>query len=268
MMETQANGPAVPSGWLPRFTAFLFDGVVYLTFLITVLYAIGFVSGLVVPKAIDSGTESPAFEAVLVNLALMSLCAVQHSGVALNSLKHRWEPLIPIPMSIARSTHVLCASLALLLMFWQWRPMPAGIWHIEDPETAMLIATLSFVAWVIVFTSAFLIDQSASPSLRRAANSHTVRAMPAACLQVTLRCRLLRQPIYPAVIVAVWATPTMSVGHLLLAAAATAYVFTCVMLKDFIRALTLCRGWESASVSFAWRKSNWPTLARLEMKKP
>ena len=157
MTETQAIGPAIPGNRLLRFTAFLFGGVAYLTFLFTILYAIGFVSGLVVPKTIDTGAESGIFEAIVVNLVLMSLFAIQHSVMARKSFKHWWTQFIPKP--VERSTYVLCASLTLLLLFWQWRPVPTVIWHVQEPEMAMMIATLSFIGWVIVFTSS-LPDQS------------------------------------------------------------------------------------------------------------
>lgn len=227
MTETQAIGPAVPGGWLPRFTAFLFDGVVYLTFLFTILYAIGFVSGLVVPKAIDTGAESGVFEAIGVNLALMALFAVQHSGVVRSSFKHWRAPFIP--GSIEPRIHGLFASLAMLLLFWQWRPLPAVIWHVEEPEMAMLIATLSFVAWVVVFTGAFLIDRSELLGVHRVANGNAGRQMEAVA---PVRHRLLRQPIYPGIIVALWAAPTMSAGHLLLAAATTSYVLIALVLEE------------------------------------
>lgn len=226
MTETQAIGPAIPGGWLPRFTALLFEGVAYLTFLFTILYAIGFVSGLVVPKAIDTGAESGIFEAVIVNLVLISLLAVQHSVAVRNSFKHCWGPFIP--RSIERRAHVLGASLALLLLFWQWRAMPAVIWHVEEPEIAMLVATLSFVAWVVVVISAFLIAQSEPVGLHRVANSRSGQQMPAIA---PFHHRLLRRPIYPAIIVGFWAAPTMSLGHLLLAVAAAAYILLAIMLE-------------------------------------
>jgi len=214
MTETHAIDPAMPSGRLSRFTAFLFGGVVYLTLLFTILYAIGFVSGLVVPKTVDTGAESGSFEAIVVNLILMSLFAIQHSAMARKSFKHWRAPFIP--GSADRGTHVLCASIALLLIFWQWRPMPALIWHIQEPEMAMLVATLSFVAWVVVLMGAFLIDPSELFDLQQAADNRAGR----------------RMPIYPAIVIAFWATPAMSVGHLLLAAAATAHVFISVLLEE------------------------------------
>jgi protein-S-isoprenylcysteine O-methyltransferase Ste14 len=230
MTETHAIDPAMPSGRLSRFTAFLFGGVVYLTLLFTILYAIGFVSGLVVPKTVDTGAESGSFEAIVVNLILMSLFAIQHSAMARESFKHWRAPFIP--GSVDRGTHVLCASIALLLIFWQWRPMPALIWHIQEPEMAMLVATLSFVAWVVVLMGAFLIDPSELFDLQQAAGNRAGGRMPTAAFRAPVHQRFFRQPIYPAIVIAFWATPTMSVGHLLLAAAATAHVFISVLLEE------------------------------------
>ena len=138
MSQTQTIGPAVPGSRIAKSTAFLFGAVAYLTFLITILYAIGFVSGLVVPKDIDTGAKSPVVEAIIVNLALMSLFAIQHSVMARKSFKQWWTRFIPKP--VERSTYVLCASLTLLLLFWQWRPMPTVIWSVEEPGIAAAIA--------------------------------------------------------------------------------------------------------------------------------
>jgi len=110
---------------MPRFTAFAFGAVSYLTSLFTTLYAIGFVSDFVVPKSIDSGAKTPTSEVLAVNLALMSLFALQHSTMTRNNLKQRWTQFIPKP--IERSAYVLFASLTLLLLFWQWRPIPAVV---------------------------------------------------------------------------------------------------------------------------------------------
>ncbi|WKA30706.1 isoprenylcysteine carboxylmethyltransferase family protein [Bradyrhizobium roseum] len=230
MTEIHVIGPAMPDRRLPRFTSFLFGGVVYLTFLFTILYAVGFVSGLVVPKSIDTGAESGMIEAIVVNLVLMSLLAIEHSAMTQKSFRHWWPRFIP--GFAARGTHVLCASLSLVLLFWQWRPMPAVIWHIHDPEMAMLIATLSFVAWVAVFTSAVLIEQSKLFELHHVPSHRADRQMPAAAFRATGHYRLFRQPIYPGFLIALWAAPMMSVGRLLLATMATVYVFIAIMLED------------------------------------
>ena len=226
MTEIHAIGPTVSGGWLPRFTAFLFSGVVYLTFLFTILYAVGFVSGLVVAKSIDTGAETGIFEAAFVDLALMSLFVFQLSVMARKPFKHRWTRFIPNPVDA--STSVFLASLMLLLLFWQWRPMAGVIWHVEEPELAMLIATLSFIGWVVVFTSTPLI-LSEPFEFRRAAANLADPEMLGAISQTPSPHRLIGRPIYLGVMLACWATPTMSAGHLLLAGVATAYLVVAIM---------------------------------------
>src|SRR6266851_10208831 len=118
-----------------RFTAFLYGLAAYVVFFFTFLYAIGFVTGLVVPKTIDSGTVVPLTEALIVNILLMSVFAVQHSVMARPQFKRWWTQFVP--KSVERSTYVLLASLALILLFWQWRPLPAVIWQIGTEQIAM-----------------------------------------------------------------------------------------------------------------------------------
>jgi len=230
MTEIQVISPAIPGNRLLRSTAFLFSGVAYLTFLFTILYAIGFVSGLAVPKTIDTGANSGIFEAILVNLAVMALFAVQHSVMARNRFKHWWTQFIP--MSVERGTYVLCSSLTLMVLFWQWRPMPALIWNIQEPEMAVVIATLSLVGWVIVFTSTFLNNHFELPGLHQVVNKPTGREKPAPVFRTPLFNRFVRHPIHLGFIIAFWATPTMSAGHLLFAALATAYILVGIMLEE------------------------------------
>src|SRR5712691_10233971 len=135
-MNTQvANAGTVHAqpgaGAMGRIAGFLFGLVAYLVFFGAFLYAIGFVEGMVVPKAIDDGTIVPAVEALIVNLLLMSLFAVQHSVMARKSFKQWWTQLVS--RSVERSVYVLDARLALVLLFWQWRPMPAIVWQVTDP---------------------------------------------------------------------------------------------------------------------------------------
>jgi protein-S-isoprenylcysteine O-methyltransferase Ste14 len=230
MTEIHPIRPAAPDSRLSRFTAFLFGGVVYLTLLFTILYAIGFVTGLVVPKTIDTGAESQLIESIVVNLLLMALFAIQHSGMALKSFKH-WRAQF-IPGAVERGTHVLFASLTLLLLCWQWRPISALIWQVQEPESAMLIATFSFIAWVVVFTGMFLIDPAELFERQQVSKNRPARPMPEVAFGTPICQRFLNQPIYPAIIVAFWATPVMSTGHLLLAAAATSYLLICVLLEQ------------------------------------
>jgi len=256
MTETQVIRPAMPGNRALRFTAFLFGGVAYLTFLFTIMYAIGFISDIAVPKAIDTGPKSGTFEAIVVNLALMALFAIQHSVMARKSFKHWWTQFIP--RSVERSTYVLCASLTLLLLFWQWRPMPDLIWSIQEPDLAVVIATLSFVGWVIVFTSTFLINHFELFGLHQVANNLAGREMPTPVFRTPLFYRFVRHPIYLGFIIAFWAAPTMSAGRLLFALVTTAYIFIGIMLeeRDLIDMFgdEYRRYRERVSMLFPWRK--------------
>jgi protein-S-isoprenylcysteine O-methyltransferase Ste14 len=210
--------------------AFLYGLVAYFTFFATILYAIGFVGGLVVPKAIDTGPDSSATEALVVNLLLMSLFAVQHSVMARKQFKQWWTQYLPKP--VERSTYVLLASLTLLLLFWLWRPMPAIVWRIDNPDIAVAIATLSLVGWVIVFTSTFLINHFELFGLHQVTNNLTGSEMPTPRFRTPMYYKFVRHPIYLGFIIAFWAAPTMTVGHLLFAAVTTAYIFVGILLEE------------------------------------
>src|SRR5436309_1084217 len=156
MTEIQAISPDVQRTRIQKFVAFRYGLVAYFTFFATILYAIGFVDGMVVPKTIDSGSQSTATQALVVNLLLMSLFAVQHSVMARKPFKQWWTQYVP--KSVERSTYVLFSSLTLILLFWQWRPMPAVVWQTEDPALSTAISAISLIGWVIVFSSTFLIN--------------------------------------------------------------------------------------------------------------
>ena len=156
MSHTQAINQDARSHTIGRLVALLYGIVTYLVFFVTILYAIAFVSGWGVPKAIDDGIIVPAGEAILVNLLLMALFAVQHSVMARPQFKQWWTQYVPKP--VERSTFVLLASLVLDLLFWQWRPLPAVVWQVADPRIATAVMGLSLLGWAIVFLSTFLIN--------------------------------------------------------------------------------------------------------------
>jgi len=231
-MQATSEGvrPVERSSWAGRAAAFLYGILAYLAFFVTILYAIGFIGGFIVPKTIDSGTAGPPALAVLVNLLLMSLFAVQHSVMARNGFKQWWTRFVP--KSIERSTYVLLSSLVLLLLFWQWQPLPAVVWQIEDLQLAMIVTALSHIGWVIVFASTFLINHFELFGLHQVANNLSGRPMPAPRFRVPLFYKFVRHPLYFGFIVAFWAAPTMSVGHLLFAAVTTAYILVAIQLEE------------------------------------
>ena len=213
-----------------RFIAFLYGLASYLVFFVTFLYAIGFVSGLLVPKTIDTGTIVPTTEAFIVNLLLMSVFAVQHSVMARKQFKRWWTQYVPAP--VERSTYVLFASLALVLLFWQWRPMPAVIWEIANPQIATAIMVLSFVGWLLVLTSTFLINHFELFGLHQVVNNLAGRGMEKPRFQTPVLYKFVRHPIYLGFIIAFWAAPLMTAGHLLFAAVTTAYIFVGILLEE------------------------------------
>jgi len=213
-----------------RLIALLYGLAAYLVFFLTFLYAIGFVEGLWVPKTIDTGTVVPMTEALIVNILLMSLFAVQHSVMARRQFKEWWTQYVP--KSVERSTYVLFASLALLLLFWQWRPMPDVMWQVADPSTAMAITGLSFVGWFLVLTSTFLINHFELFGVHQVVNNLAGRSMSEPRFKTPVLYKLVRHPIYLGFIIAFWAAPVMTVGLALFAAVTTTYIFVGIWLEE------------------------------------
>lgn len=257
MSQSQTINRDMRGHVLGRLVAFLYGIVAYVVSFGTILYAIGFGSGLVVPKTIDSGTVVPATEAIIVNLLLMTLFAVQHSVMARPQFKQWWTQYVP--KSVERSTFVLLASLALGLLFWQWRPLPAAVWQIHDPRIAKAVTGLSHVGWAIVLLSTFLINHFELFGLNQVVNNLAGRPMLPPRFRAPLLYRLVRHPIYLGFLIAFWAAPTMSVGHLLFAAVTTAYILVGIQLEE--RDLVAVFGDEyrryrgRVSMLLPWRKS-------------
>jgi methanethiol S-methyltransferase len=230
-MQTGPNAapPAVAS-FATRLLTLCYGGLAYLIFFGTFLYAVGFVSRLVVPKTIDSGSASSPMTALLVNLVLMSVFAVQHSGMARQGFKKLFVRFAS--PAIERSTYVLLASLSLILLFWQWQPMPTMVWNIENPVLAGVATAGGFMGWLIVLYSTFLISHFELFGLTQVVAHFAGRVVEPMKFKTPGLYRLIRHPIYLGFIIAFWSTPVMTLGHLLFAAVTTAYIFVGIYLEE------------------------------------
>lgn len=258
MTQSQILTPASRNNTISRIVAFIYGIFAYFVFLITFLYAIGFVSRTGVPKTIDAGTVGPPTAAIVVNIVLLSIFAMQHSVMARWQFKQWWTRFVP--KSVERSTYVLLSSLALALLLWQWRPIPTVLWQIDDPWIAMAVTGISLLGFLITLTSTFLINHFELFGLHQVANNLTGRAMPAPRFRTPLYYQFVRHPLYLGFIIAFWATPTMTVGHLLFAAATTAYIIVGILLeeRDLVDRFgdEYRRYRERVSMLIPWRKSN------------
>jgi methanethiol S-methyltransferase len=215
---------------MDRALAFVYGVVCYLVFFVTFLYAIGFVGNLIVPKTIDSGEPVDFSQALLINVLLLALFAVQHSVMARPAFKRWWTRFVPQP--VERSTYVLLASLILALIFWQWQPMPDVVWSIENIAGRYIFWTLYLLGWVTVLVGTFLINHFDLFGLRQVYLYQ--RGMPYTELgfRTPFLYKIVRHPIMLGFIIAFWATPHMTVGHLLFAAVTTAYILIAIQFEE------------------------------------
>lgn len=208
----------------------LYAAVVYLLFLVVFTYAIGWVEGLVVPRGIDDGTPTPVVTAVLIDLGLLTVFALQHSVMARPAFKRWWTRIVPPP--VERTTYVLFATAALALVLWQWRPLPDVVWEIGPTWARLVVYVVSFTGWGMLLLSTFLIDHFDLFGLRQAARHRAGRPPSAPRFQTPLLYRVVRHPLYLGFLVAFWAAPTMTAGHLLFAGVTTAYILLAIRLEE------------------------------------
>lgn len=207
---------------MQRLLIIAYGGLSYLLFLGSFAYFIAFVGGIVVPRTVDSGPVVPVAEALAVNLGLLVLFGVQHSGMARRSFKRWWTRFVPPPAE--RSTYVLVSSLIHVLIIWQWRPMPGALWHVEHPVGEAVLWGLFALGWVIGIATTFLISHAELFGLQQVWAKVRRRSFRPPAFRTPLFYRLVRHPMQAGIALGLWATPHMTVGHAVLAAGLTAYI--------------------------------------------
>jgi len=208
----------------------LYGIVAYLIAMASAAYGIGFVGNHWVPKSIDSGPVGPLGEALVVDVMLLGLFAVQHSGMARRAFKKALTAIVPEPME--RSTYVLLSGLVLWLLYWQWRPMTDEIWRVDKPIWSTVLQAVYFLGWGIVLWSTFLVGHAYLFGLKQVSDHWLGKDVKEPEFRTPALYKIVRHPIYFGFILAFWATPVMTLGHFLLAGGATGYILVGTFLEE------------------------------------
>lgn len=213
-----------------HFLYLIYGLVVYLVFLATFLYAVAFVGGFIVPTRLDGPSHGSVSSAVAIDCGLLGVFALQHSLMARRWFKERWTQIIP--WAIERSTYVLCASAALLLLFWKWRPIGIDVWTLRNEGAVLGLRTLSAAGWATVLLMTFYINHFDLFGLRQVWLPFVGRPYTPVSFRTPLPYRLVRHPLYVGFLIAFWATPHMTLAHLLFALATTAYIVLAIQFEE------------------------------------
>ena len=212
-----------------RAAAVIYGLASYLIFSLSFAYTPAFIGNFLVPKTIDTGPDSGVAHAILVDAILLGIFAIQHSVMARPAFKRWWMRIVP--RSCERSTYVLISSLLLILIFWLWRPILTPVWDVEGWPAALLTA-IFWMGWLIALASTFQIDHFELFGLRQVVDALRGAATRVQTFKTPILYRLVRHPLMLGLLLAFWATPHMTAGHLLFAVLSTAYVLVGVRLEE------------------------------------
>ena len=215
---------------MKRVMFFLYGIICYAIFFVTFLYAIGFIGNMVVPKSIDSGFQGGTGSAWLVDILLLSLFAVQHSVMARQGFKKWWTKIIPKP--IEQSTYVLFASIALIVLFYFWRPISGEVWNVENSLLGIILTILFFIGFSMVLLATFLINHFNLFGLQQVYRNLKKEEQKYPAFVKPFFYKVVRHPLYLGFLIAFWATPGMTVGHLLFSFATTGYILAAIQLEE------------------------------------
>jgi protein-S-isoprenylcysteine O-methyltransferase Ste14 len=216
--------------FMGRLFSFLYGVVAHIGFLVVFLYLIGFLGNFFVPKSIDTGEAVPFGQALLINLILIAIFGIQHSVMARPSFKLKWTKLVP--KHIERSTYVWISNLLMVLLFWQWQPMSGTVWNVEQPIVATVLWVLFAYGWVMIVLTSFMINHFDLFGTRQVYLHLVQKEYTPLKFKTIGFYKYVRHPLMVGWIIAFWATPHMSVGHLVFALGTTAYILIAIRIEE------------------------------------